>query len=242
VTCPAQVERNLVHFASRGGLDIQGLGPKQARQFLAAGLVRDAADLWSLSKEALVALERQGETSAQNLLDRLAAARRPPLDRFLYALGIPEVGERGAKTLARAFPSLEAVAEAPPEALDDLDEVGPAMAQSVAAWFRHPRNADFLRRLAAAGVQPVPVEAPSAGAFAGQTVVFTGGLSTLSRDEAKQTVEAQGGRVGSSVSSKTTLVVAGEAAGTKLAKAKELGIEIIDEPEFLRRAGRAPAP
>jgi DNA ligase (NAD+) len=237
--CPAQVERNIVHFASRGGLDIQGLGPKQVGQFIAAGLIRDAADLWSLTKEGLVALDRQGETSAKNLLARLLASREPPLDRFLYALGIPEVGERGAKTLARAFPSLAALAQATPEALDELDEVGPAMAGAVAGWFRNPRNEDLLRRLDAAGVHPVPVGGPTSGAFSGLTVVFTGGLEAMSRDEAKHVVEAQGGRVGASISSKTSLVVAGEAAGTKLAKAKELGVEVIDEAEFLRRAGRS---
>ncbi len=238
VACPAQVERNLVHFASRGGLDVQGLGPKQAKQLLEAGLVRDAADLWSLSKARLVELERQGETSAQNLLDRLEAAKHPALDRLLYALGIPEVGERSARTLAKAFRTLDALAAAPAEALDELDEVGPALAQSVAGWFAEPRNQAFLRKLASAGVVPVPVVDTGGGPLAGLIVVFTGALPTLSRDEAKALAEARGARVGSGISSKTSLVVAGDAAGTKLAKAKELGVEVVDEAEFLRRAGR----
>ena len=239
-TCPEQVERNIVHFASRGGLDVEGLGPKQVHQFREAKLIRDAADLFSLEKDDLVALDRQGETSAQNLLDRLHAAKRPPLDRLLYALGIPEVGERGAKTLARAFPTLEAIAGASVEALDELDEVGPAMAEGVHGWFGEPKNREFLARLEKAGVSPQEVRAASGGPLEGATVVFTGTLPTLSRDEAKQTAEAAGARIGSGISGKTTLVVAGEAAGTKLAKAKELGVEVVDESEFLRRAGRAP--
>lgn len=241
VGCPAQVERNLVHFASRGGLDIQGLGPKQAKQLLDEGLVKDAADLWSLSKPRLVELERQGETSAQNLLDRLEAAKHPALDRFLYALGIPEMGERSARTLAKAFHTLEALAAATAEALQELDEVGPTLAQSVAGWFAERRNRAFLEKLREAGVEPVPVKDTRGGPLSGLTVVFTGSLPTLSRDEAKALAEAQGARVGSGISSKTSLVVAGEAVGTKLAKAKELGVEVVDEAEFLRRAGRPAA-
>ncbi len=236
-SCPAQVARNVLHFASRGGLDVQGLGPKQVAQFMAAGLVRDAADLWSLRKEDLVALERQGDVSAANLLDRIEKAKRPPLDRFLYALGIPEVGERGAKTLAKAFRTLDAVRSASVSDLDDLDEVGPAMAESVHGWFAEPRNREFLSRLKAAGVDPAPYVGPAAGAgrLSGQTIVFTGTLPTLSRDEAKARGEAAGAKVASSVSAKTTLVVAGEAAGSKLKKAKELGVEVVTEEEFLRR-------
>ncbi|MCC7139168.1 MAG: NAD-dependent DNA ligase LigA [Planctomycetes bacterium] len=239
--CPAQVEARIVHFASRGGLDVAGVGPKQVHQFVQAGLLRDAADLFSLTREAVAALDRQGETSAKNLVERLAAARTPPLDRFLYALGIPEVGERGAKLLAEAFGSVEALAAAPAEAIDELHEVGPAMAAAVATWFAQPRHRALLERLRAAGVAPVAPAARREGAFTGETVVFTGGLTSLSRDEAKALVEAQGGRVGGSVSSKTTLVVAGEEAGSKLKKAKELGLAVIDEADFLRRAGRSPS-
>lgn len=239
--CPAQVERLIVHFASRGGMNVEGLGPKQVHQLVEAGLLRDAAGLWSLDPARLVELDRQGETSVRNLVERLAAARRPPLDRLLFALGIPELGERGAKLLARAFPSLEALAAADAATLDELDEVGPALAGSVAGWFREPRNVEFLARLAAAGVRPVAPEATAGrGALEGLTIVLTGTLPTLSRDEAKALVEALGGRAASSVSSRTNLVVAGEDAGSKLKKAKELGIEVIDEAELLRRAGRAP--
>ncbi len=239
-SCPEQVRARILHFASRLALDIQGLGPKQVEQFLKAGLIRDAADLWSLRKEDLVELERQGETSASNLLDRIEKAKRPALDRFLLGLGIPEVGEKAAKTLARAFVRLDDLAAAPPESLDELDEVGPAMASSVAGWFREERNRQFLARLRAAGVEPVASEAPAGGALSGLTVVFTGTLPTLSRDEAKHLAERAGAKVGSGVSSRTSLVVAGEEAGSKLSKARELGVEVVDEAEFLRRARPAP--
>lgn len=243
--CPAQTEARILHFVSRGGLDVLGLGPKQVRQLLDAAppLLADAADLFALHRhrDRLVALERQGETSVQNLLDRLEAAKEPPLDRFLFALGIPEVGERGAKLLAEAFRTLDALRAASVEQLDELDEVGPAMATSVHDWFLDPENAALLDRLLAAGVRPQPPAAKTASRFTGKTIVFTGTLPTLSRDEAKALAEALGARVGSSVSSKTDLVVAGEDAGSKLKKAKELGIETADEAEFLRRAGRGPA-
>jgi DNA ligase (NAD+) len=236
--CPEQVKGRILHFASRGALDVQGLGPKQVEQFLAAGLIRDAADLWSLKKDDLVALDRQGETSASNLLERIEKAKRPPLARFLVGLGIPEVGESAAKILAKGFRRLEDLAEATPEALDELDEVGPAMARAVADWFRDERNRAFLARLKAAGVEPVPVEEAGGGRLSGTTLVFTGTLPTLSRDEAKHLAETAGAKVASSLSSRTSFLVAGEDAGSKLKKAKDLGVEVVDEAEFLRRAGR----
>lgn len=235
--CPAQVAAHLVHFAGRGALDIRGLGEKQVQQLLEAGLVRDAADLFGLEADALRQLPRWGEKSAQNLLEQLAAARTPPLDRLLVGLGIREVGERGARILARAFATLERLQAATREELLELDEVGEAMAQAVLEWFAEPRNAAMLERLRAAGVQARPLAAPTGGAFEGLTVVLTGSLVSLSRDEAKALVEAQGGRAGSSVSARTHLVVAGPGAGSKLKKAEELGIAVIDEQEFLRRAG-----
>jgi DNA ligase (NAD+) len=239
LSCPAQVARHVTHFASRLALDIRGLGEKQAEQLRREGLVKDPSDLFVLTREQLEPLERWGAKSAQNLVDQIAAARRVPLDRFLYALGIREVGERGAKILARAFGALDRVASATKEDLLELDEVGDAMADAVTAWFAAPRNRALLERLKAAGVDPTPVAAPRAGAFRGMTVVVTGALDALSRDEAKALVEAQGGRAGSSVSSRTSLVVAGPGAGSNLKKAAALGVEVIDEAEFLRRAGRS---
>ena len=241
-----EVERNqdrrhdpaLQHFASRLGLDIRGLGEKQTQQLWDAGLVKDAADLFTLALDDLAGLERWGTKSAQNLLDQLEQAKTRTLDRFLYALGIPEVGERGGKMLARAFPTLEAVMEATVEELLELDEVGEAMADAVTSFFAEPRNRDMLERLSAAGVAPASLETTTGGAFEGLTVVLTGKLEELSRDEAKRLVETLGGRAGSSVSKRTDLVVAGPGAGSKKKKADELGIEVIDEAEFLKRAGR----
>jgi DNA ligase (NAD+) len=240
LSCPAQALRGLVHFASRLGTDIRGIGEKQADTLLRAGLVKDAADLFTLKAEALEPLERFGEKSAANLVAQIEAAKHVPLDRFLYALGIPEVGERSARILARAFGTLDRVAAAGRDELLELDEVGEALADAVTGWFADPLHRDFLARLLASGVAPAPVAAPQGGAFAGLTVVLTGTLETLSRDEAKALVEAQGGRAGSSVSKQTGLVVAGPGAGGKLKQAAALGLTVIDEAEFLRRAGRSP--
>ncbi len=236
--CPKQLEGHLAHFASRLALDIRGLGEKQIRQLLENKLVTDAADLFTLAKDDLAALERWGEKSAQNLLDQLEAAKTVPLDRLLYGLGIREVGERGAKILARAFGTLEDVAAATEERLVELDEVGETMARAVMDWFSEDRNRDMLRRMAEAGMAPSRIEVASGGVFHGMTVVLTGKLERMSRKEGKALVEAQGGRAGSSVSKRTDLVVAGPGAGSKRKKAEELEVEIIDEAEFLRRAGR----
>ncbi len=235
--CPAQIVRHLQHFASRLGLDIRGLGEKQTQQLWDAGLVKDAADLFRLRPEDLEGLERWGAKSAKNLVEQIDQARTRPLHRFLYALGIPEVGERGAKILARTFSTLDGVLEADREHLLEIDEVGETMADAVLHWFADERNADMLARMREAGVDPEPAEAAGAGAFEGLTVVFTGKLETLSRSEAKERVEALGGRAGSSISSRTDLVVLGPGAGGKQKKAEELGVETIDEEEFLRRAG-----
>lgn len=237
--CPAQIKSHLAYFASRGALDIRGLGEKQVEQLLREGLIRDAADLFTLEHDTLADLERWGPKSAQNLLDQLETAKTRPLDRFLVALGIKEVGERGAQILARAFGTLEGVVAASREDLLDLDEVGEALADAVIAWFADPRNQAMLGRMQAAGVAPEPVTAPSGGVFEGMTIVLTGKLEQLSRSEAKRLAESLGARAASSVSKRTDLVVAGPGAGSKLKKAEELGIEVIDEAAFLARAGRA---
>lgn len=237
--CPAQIVRHLQHFASRLALDIRGLGEKQTQQLWREGLVKDAADLFTLEADQLEPLERWGRKSAENLVAQIDAARTRPLHRFLYALGIPEVGERGAKILARAFPDLETVAGATKEDLLDLDEVGEAMADAVLGWFGEPRNRKMLARMREAGVAPEAPTVESGGLFEGLTIVFTGKLERLSRDEAKALVESLGGRAGSSVSARTDLVVVGPGAGSKRKKAEDLGIEVIDEEAFLARIGRA---
>lgn len=236
--CPAQVQRRIEYAASRGAWDIRGLGEKQVAQLLEAGLVRDAADLFSLQASDLAELERWGQKSADNLVAQLEQAKSIPLNRFLVGLGIKEVGERGSKILARAFPSLDALRAATEEELLELNDVGETMARSVLDWLAAEGNQALLARMEAAGVAPTALAAPTGGAFTGLTIVVTGTLEALSRKEAKELVEQQGGRAGSSVSKRTDLLVAGPGAGSKLKKATELGIETIDEAEFLRRAGR----
>lgn len=240
LSCPAQAVRLLIHFAGRLGADIRGLGEKQADLLWREGLVKDPGDLFRLQAQDLVPLERFGEKSAANLVAQIEQARSVSLDRLLFALGIPEVGERAARVLARAFGTLERLAEASREDLIEIDEVGEALAATVTSWFARPQNRRLLTKLREGGVRPTPLEAPRGGAFAGLTVVLTGTLETLSRDEAKALVEAQGGRAGSSVSAKTNLVVAGPGAGSKLKQAQQLGIEVIGEAEFMKRAGRSP--
>ncbi|MFV1958568.1 MAG: NAD-dependent DNA ligase LigA, partial [Planctomycetota bacterium] len=239
--CPAQIVRHLQHFASRLGMDIRGLGEKQSHQLHEAGWVQDAADLYALRVEDLEGLERWGRKSAENLVAQIDSSRHRPLDRFLYALGIPEVGERSARILARTFGTLDRVRRASRQELLDLDEVGETLADAVRSWFATPRNRRMIERMRERGVDPAPVEAPTGGALEGRTVVLTGKLETLSRDEAKALVEAEGGRAASRISKRTDLVVAGPGAGSKLAKAKDLGIEVVDEAAFLARVGRTPA-
>ena len=242
-SCPAQVERLIVHFASRRGLDIEGLGREaRPRSSLDAGLIRDAADLWSLDADRVAALDAAGRDEREEPRRRARERRRRrPLDRLLFALGIPEVGERGAQLLARAFGTLDALAAAETTRLEEIDEVGPRSRRRSARGSPSRATATCSRASSRPGVRPTPVARKAeGGALAGLTVVVTGTLPTLSRDEAKALVETLGGRVGSDVSSRTNLLVAGEAAGSKLKKAKALGIEVIDEAEFLRRAGRAP--
>lgn len=238
--CPKQVVGHLVHLASRRALDIRGLGEKQAETLYREGLVANPADLFALreKRDLLVALERWGERSTDNLLAQIEAAKTVPLARFLNGLGIREVGERGAEVLARAFGTLEQVAAASLESLMEVDEVGRSMGEAVVTWFQEPRNRAVLERMNQLGVAPLPHVATTGGPLEGLAIVFTGTLARLSRDEAKALAESLGARVASAVSSRTSLVVAGAQAGSKRKKALELGIEVVDEDEFLRRAGR----
>jgi DNA ligase (NAD+) len=238
VACPAKRREAMLHFASRAGMDIQGLGDALVDQLLAKNLVRDVADLYALDAEVLAGLERMGEKSAANLVGELGASKERPLHRLIYALGIRHVGERAARVLASAFGSLEALGSASPEELEATPEVGPKTASAVKTFFEQRVNRELLRRLADAGIRteasaaerrPVPRhDSP----FAGKTVVLTGALPGLSREEARARIEALGGRVSGSVSKKTDFVVAGEEAGSKLDKARALGIRVVGPEEF----------
>jgi len=233
VACPAQLQGNIRHFASRSAMDIEGLGEKLCAQLVGQGLVRDYSDLYQLDAGQLIAVERMGEKSAENILDAIARSKRTTLRRFLYALGIRHVGEATAKLLADHFRSVEGLLRATPEDLMRVRDVGPAMAEEIAAFFQEPQNREVIAKLLAAGVEPQPPEQSAAGPFAGKTVVLTGGLSTLSREQAKEEIERRGGKVAGSVSRKTDWVVAGEDAGSKLKRAQELGIRMLDEKAFL---------
>ncbi len=234
LACPAQQKESLKHFASRGGMDIEGLGDRYIDQLLRLQLVNNVADIYMLKREDFFRFERMGEKLADNLLAAIEQSKLRPLPRFLYALGIRHVGEHTAKVLARHFGSLEALAGASPEELLAVHEIGPQVAESVRNFFASPINRVILARLQKSGVVPEATAKRAGGPLAGKTFVFTGSLPTLGRKEAQEMVERLGGRAASSVSKKTDHVIAGEEAGSKLEKARELGLSVMDEKQFLR--------
>ncbi len=237
VQCVGRQLEGLVHFAARDCMDIEGLSYQRIKQLLDAGLVRDAADLYALTADQVVTLERFADKSAENLIAAIAASKSQPLSRLLFALGIRHVGGQAAQLLARRFGTLDAVAQASVEDISAVRGIGEVIAQSVRAFFDNPTSASLVMRLRELGVRlEEPQAQPASGALTGSVVVITGTLPTLSRTEATAVVEGAGGRVTSAVSKKTTFVVAGAEAGGKRDKAVELGVEIIDEIELRRRA------
>lgn len=234
--CPAQHKGTVLHFASRRAMDIDGLGDKLVDQLLDKGLIRTVADLYRLRAEDVAGLERMGEKSADNLIRAIAHSKSTTLPRFLYALGIREVGEATAQILARHFHSLEALMAASETELQQAPDVGPVVAGQIAAFFLQPHNREVIAELRELGVH-WPEQAPAAGArpLEGQTYVLTGTLESLTREEATARLQALGAKVSGSVSKKTGYVVAGRDAGSKLAKARELGVPVLDEEELLRR-------
>jgi DNA ligase (NAD+) len=238
--CPAQLAGRVIHFGSRGALDIEGLGEETARVFVEQGLVRHLPDLFDLKAEPLLALEGFAEKSAGKLIAAIARASKPELARFLYALGIPEVGSTVARQLARHFGSFDRVRRAGPEELQEVEGIGPRMAEEITAFFADASNARLLDELLRRVEVQEEKRAPAAGAsaasapLAGKKLVFTGGLEAMSREEAQSRVESLGGRAVSSVSKATDYVVAGTDPGSKLDKARELGVEVLDEEGFLK--------
>lgn len=230
--CPAQKLRNLIHFASRDAMDIEGLGPAVLEQLVNAGLVNYAYDLYGLEKDAVAGLERMGEKSADNLLAAIEKSKRCDLFRVIFALGIRHVGQKAAKLLADRFGEMEAVMQASEEEIASIDGFGGIMAQSVVAFFALPQSRHFVEQLRLAGVNMTCQTQRTDARFAGMTFVLTGTLPTLKRDEAAAMIEQHGGKTAGSVSKKTSIVLAGEDAGSKLTKAQQLGIRIIDETEF----------
>jgi len=239
LVCPAQRKEAIRHFASRRAMDIEGLGDKLVDQLVERGLVDTVADLYQLTVEQLAGLERMAEKSAANLVEALARSKDTTLARFLYALGIREVGEATARALGAHFGSLDSTMEADAEALQMVPDVGPIVAQHVASFFRESHNREVIERLREAGVHWAEAEPKASGEqpLAGLTFVLTGALESMTRDEAKERLEALGAKVSGSVSGKTRYVVVGADPGSKLAKAQELGVETLDERGLLQLLG-----
>lgn len=234
--CPALGREGLIHFVSRDAMNIDGCGPSVINALLDAGLVRDAADLYSLRKEDLLKLERMGEKSADNLLAALSESKKNELDKLLFALGIRHVGAKVARILATEFGSMEKLQQAQPEELAQIRDIGDKIAESAVTWLNVPANIDLVERLAAAGLTMTftPPASQEDNPFFGKTLVFTGTMPTLGRTEAKTMAQDVGAKVSGSVSKKTDYVIAGAEAGSKLEKAQQLGVTVIDEAEFLR--------
>ena len=234
--CPALGREGLIHFVCRDAMNIDGCGPSVINALLDAGLVRDAADLYSLRKDDLLKLERMGEKSADNLLAALAESKKNELDKLLFALGIRHVGAKVARILATEFGSMEKLQQAQPEKLAQIRDIGDKIAESAVTWLNVPANIDLVERLAAAGLTMTftPPASQEDNPFFGKTLVFTGTMPTLGRAEAKTMAQDVGAKVSGSVSKKTDYVIAGAEAGSKLEKAQQLGVTVIDEAEFLR--------
>ena len=231
--CPAQRSRSIEHFASKNAMNIEGLGPQLVQALLASGLIRSAADLYTLKASDIASLERMGEKSARNLIDAIERSKSAGLERLIFALGIRNVGEVAGAALAARYGTLEACAEATAEDICRIPDFGAITADCVVNYFSHPQNRELCRRLTELGVSTAAVAVQVDNRFEGKTFVLTGTLPTMTRDEASALIKERGGKVAGSVSSKTSFVVAGEAAGSKLTKAQSLGVPVIDEAAFL---------
>lgn len=231
--CPAQLLRNLTHFASRDAMDIEGLGPAVVESLVDAGFVKTAADLYTLDPQSVASLERLGKKSAENLIAAIERSKENDLSRLLFAFGIRQVGQKAAKVLSAHFGTLDALCTAAVEDLTAVDDVGEITARNIVEWLANPQNRHLIEALRKVGVNMTSTAAPAGDKLAGKTFVLTGTLERFTRDEAGEIIEKLGGKVSGSVSKKTSYVVAGEAAGSKLRKANELGIPVLTEEEFL---------
>ena len=238
LSCPAQIKEHIRHFASRGAMDIEGLGEKVSAQLFDARLIHDPADLYFLTKEQLLGLDRQARKSSEKLLEAIARSKTPPLDKFIFALGIRHVGEQTAKILARHFSSLENLMKANTDDLTTLNEIGPEIAQSIVEFFSENKNRKVMEKFHLAGVSPLAQDTVTDTTLKGKSFVFTGSLESMGRNEAKALVESRGGVVQSSVTGKTSYVVAGSEPGSKLDKARRQGISVISEKDFFKLIGR----
>jgi DNA ligase (NAD+) len=238
LVCPAQIKEHITHFASRGGMDIEGLGDKLVAQLVDTKLIRDPADIYFLKKDDLLSLERMAEKSATNLLAAIERSKTPPLEKFLYALGIRHVGEHMARVLARSFKTLDSLMAATEDDLLAIRDIGPEVASSITGFFSEQSNRKVVEKFRKAGVKPVEKSHPKDTRLAGKSFVFTGTLTRLTRNEAKEIVESLGASATESVTKTTDYVVAGESPGSKIEKARASGVKIIDEKEFLKLTGR----
>ncbi len=239
--CPKKMKEGLQHFTSRGAMDIEGVGEKQSEQLTESGLVKDPADLYTLTREQLLQFERMGDKLAAKILVNIERSKARPMANVIFALGIRHIGEHTAEVLAAHFGSIEALCAAEADRLGGVHEIGHTTAESIAAWFREPRNIKMLKKLEEAGVRPTAHSAlPKSDQFAGKTFVFTGTLVQLKREDAETMVKQRGGRASGSVSKQTSYVVAGESAGSKLTKAQELGVPILTEEEFIDLIAASP--
>lgn len=236
--CPAQLSRSLEHFASKNAMNIEGLGPQIVELLLAAGLVRTAPDLYALTAEQLVPLDRMGELSAKNLVAAIERSKSAGLERLIYALGIRNIGEVAAAAMTARFGTLERCLAATYDELCAIEDFGDVTAQCVLNFFSHPQNIELCRRLTEAGLVTVAVAKKADDTLGGKTFVLTGTLPTMTRDEASALIKEHGGKVSGSVSKKTSYVVAGEDAGSKLQKARDLGVTVIDEAALLKMLGK----
>lgn len=234
--CPAKILRNIIHFASRDAMDIAGLGPGVVKQFADNGILNDVADLYSITQENVSSLDRQGDKSADNIVNAIAESKGRGLARLLFGLGIPLIGSRAAKLIAEHFGNIDAVMNADESDFSAIPDIGEKMAKSIKEYFTDERNLKLIEKLKSAGVD-MTQEKAAEGIFTGKTVVLTGSLENYTRSEAKALIESLGGKVSGSVSAKTDFVLAGDEAGSKLTKAQQLGVKIISEDEFINLVG-----
>jgi len=234
LNCPAKLRESVLHFAARSVMNIEGMGDALVNQLADRGLVKSVADIYELNEQKLLQLERMGEKSAQNVLREIEASKKLPLQRVILGLGIRFVGERTAELLADHFGSMESLMQASEEELQQVNEVGPRVAEAVREFFAEPRNLKLVERLRQAGLQMTAQRKRRGTKLAGKSFVLTGTLARYTRDDAKKMLEDAGGQVSGSVSKKTDYVVAGADAGSKLEKARELGVRVISEDEMLK--------
>jgi DNA ligase (NAD+) len=239
-SCPGQLFQAIKHFVSKGAMDIEGLGEENARRFLAEGLIRSVADIYELDEDRVAALEGFGEISARNLIGAIEQSKERPFHRVLYALGVPGIGYVNARALAEHFRSMDAILGASGEQIEEVPGIGPILARTIEQTLAEERTRELIERLRGRGLNMEEAGPPPGtldGALSGKTLVLTGTLPSLSRDEATERIQAAGGKVTGSVSGKTDYVVAGDDPGTKLTKAEDLGVEVIDEKRLVELLG-----